>query len=68
MKKDIIPNTKTLAEEVEAFEQDRIERALMDHDGNLTRAALQLRVKRTTLVMKIKKYGTKLFTTNKGST
>jgi DNA-binding NtrC family response regulator len=52
---------KTFKQEVEALEQDLIERALRDCSGNISQSALYLGLNRTTLVEKMRKYATKLF-------
>ncbi|MBN2360592.1 MAG: sigma-54-dependent Fis family transcriptional regulator [Deltaproteobacteria bacterium] len=47
----------SLVGEVEAFERQLVARALAEADGNTSRAAKALGVKRTTLQYKIRKYG-----------
>lgn len=53
--------TKTLPEQLEALEQDLLERALTLTDGNIAKASWVLGIRRTTMVEKMKKYGTRLF-------
>ena len=52
---------KSMKEQVEALEQDLIERALNDYRGNASHAADHLGLNRTTLVEKMRKYGIKIF-------
>ena len=42
------------------IEQDLIERALRESDGNVSRCAKLLRMQRTTLIERIKKYNLKM--------
>ena len=42
------------------IEQDLIERALQESDGNVSRCAKLLRMQRTTLIERIKKYNLKM--------
>lgn len=49
----------SLKTQIEAFEQDLIEGALIQFKGNISKAARFLQIERTALVMKMKKYDTK---------
>jgi len=50
-------NDKSLSTEVEMLERDRISTALSRTEGNQARAAKMLKIGRTNLIAKMKKYG-----------
>lgn len=50
-----VPEEYCLDDDVEDFIIDRIKEALIEHNGNQTRASKRLGIKRTTLIAKCKK-------------
>lgn len=50
-----VPDEYCLDDDVEDFIIDKIKEALIEHNGNQTRASKRLGIKRTTLIAKCKK-------------